>query len=111
MRMLVITRQQHRGPALSLGVSATFLAKYDEVFSPGAEPFIGAGTLSLPHWRGLGHADWQRGAWTAGYQLQYSQRAARTARAALAANLVRGCSTNWHSPFKVVVALGRDPYP
>jgi outer membrane receptor protein involved in Fe transport len=41
------------------------------VFSPGSEPFIGAGTLSLPHWRALGHADWQRGPWSAGYQVQY----------------------------------------
>lgn len=58
-------------PSLSFGTTVTYLAKYDVTFSPGSAPFKEAGALSLPHWRALGHADWHRGAWSAGYQLQY----------------------------------------
>lgn len=54
-------------PSLSLGLNATYLANYDVIFAPGSAPFTEAGSLSLPHWRALGHGDWQHGRWSAGY--------------------------------------------
>jgi len=64
-----------RAGVWGVGALATYLAQHDEqVFTGGAVDRL-AGNFSpnsqaFPHWRGLAHVDWQRGAWRASYQLQ-----------------------------------------
>ena len=64
----------HAG-TFGLGALATYLAQHDyEVFAGGDVARL-AGAFSsnyqaYPHWRGLAHADWQRGPWRASYQVQ-----------------------------------------
>ena len=59
------------GQQFSAGITGTYLAQYNVLYFPGGPVFKEAGSLSLPHWRALGHVDWNRGEWNASYSLQY----------------------------------------
>ncbi|HEV8332681.1 MAG TPA: TonB-dependent receptor [Steroidobacteraceae bacterium] len=61
-----------------VGLVATYLEKWDEQPFPDGEVFHRAGQIRLvdlpsarPRWRAWGHIDWHRGAWHAGYAVEY----------------------------------------
>ena len=62
---------------LQVGLLSTYLARRDKQPFEGSAVLNDAGRFDVdqlqayPHWRGVGHVDWERGPWQLSYALQY----------------------------------------
>jgi outer membrane receptor protein involved in Fe transport len=97
-------------------VTTTYLDQYDYAPVAGAKTLDAAGTDypsgALPHWRGLGYAEYSKGPWTGSYQVQYVGTMEECGQDDGDPDTWDGCRTiddRWYQDVRVQYKFARGP--